>query len=95
MNKVPFWVKLLSKLGLMKSHKIEIEWDKEEQMFFASSKDIDGLILEAESIPEMLESLHEVIPMLLEANNSTLKQQDAHLDIHLKSGLSELLGQPT
>ena len=49
-----------------KIYRIDIEWCDEDEVFIASSPDIDGLLLEAETTNEMLENLQDVVPMLLE-----------------------------
>ena len=49
-----------------KIYRIEVEWCDEDEVFIASSPDIDGLILEAETADEMMKYLQDVVPMMLE-----------------------------
>lgn len=58
---------------------IVVEWDADAEVFIASSDDIDGLVVEAETINEMVTHLQEVIPMLLEENRQSLQDFDFHI----------------
>jgi predicted RNase H-like HicB family nuclease len=86
---MPFWAKLLG----VDMYKVVIEWLDDEEMFVAYSNDIDGLIVEAETLNEMLESLQGLVPALLEANGQ-IKERDLNrkldLNIRLTSPLSHL-----
>lgn len=75
---------------------INIEWIAEDEIYLATSADIDGLILEAATINEMVESLQDVVPMLLEENGQVENQQrdkPLDFDFHIKSPLSSLAAQ--
>ncbi len=75
-----------------KIYRIEIEWCDEDEVFIASSRDIDGLLLEAETPNEMLENLQDVVPMLLEENGMLSKNKidEGLIDMHLQGALSVL-----
>lgn len=54
----------------MKNNEYEIHafWDKEALVWVAESKDVKGLVTEADSFEELREKLQRLIPELLEAN---------------------------
>ncbi len=92
MNKSPYFFKAFwHVLRGVKMYKINIEWCSEGKVFIATSDDIDGLILEADDIPQMLEHLKDVVPMLLEANGHTSAPRDFDFSINIKGHFSELL----
>lgn len=75
---------------------VNIEWIAEDKVYLATSDDIDGLILEAATINEMVENLQDVVPMLLQENGQIEEQQHDKLldfDFHIKSPLSSLAAQ--
>ena len=47
---------------------IDIDFDEEAKVFIATSKDITGLVLEAETAEQMHEYLSDVVPILLDEN---------------------------
>lgn len=48
---------------------IDIDFDEEAKVFIATSKDITGLVLEAETAEQMHEYLADVVPILLDENH--------------------------
>lgn len=76
---------------------VDIEWIAEDKAYLATSKDITGLIVGAETLPEMMESLTELVPILLEENHGIhLGEDDSHelkLSTNLPAGV--LLGNVT
>lgn len=74
-------------------YRIDVEWCEDDEVFIASSDDIDGLIVEAESFQEMVESLQGLVPALLEANGQIKSRElnkSLDLNIRLNSPLSHL-----
>lgn len=73
---------------------INIEWIAEDKAYLATSGDIKGLVVGAESLSEMMENLTELVPILLEENHGiTLDGDDDHelkLSTNLPAGV--LLG---
>lgn len=68
--------------------KIDIEFDVQAQVFIATSKDIHGLALEADTPEEMRRHLSDVVPVLLQRNHgiSLAEEADKHtLDLNIKS----------
>lgn len=55
-------------LGIPLSIKIEVGFDKEAQVFIASSPDVPGLVAEAESLDALRAEMLTLVPELLEAN---------------------------
>lgn len=49
--------------------KIKAEWDDEASVWIATSQDMDGLAIEADTIDTLIERLKIVIPELMEANH--------------------------
>ncbi len=49
--------------------KIKAEWDDEAGVWVATSQDMDGLAIEADTIDTLIERLKIVIPELMEANH--------------------------
>lgn len=47
------------------SYRITAVWDDESRRFTVTSEDIPGLVLETDSIDEILEVLNDVLPDLL------------------------------
>lgn len=75
---------------------INIEWIAEDKSYLATSDDIDGLILEAATINEMVENLQDVVPLLLEENGqieSGQSEKSLDFDFHIKSPLQPLASQ--
>ena len=45
---------------------IQARWDREAAVWWATSKDVPGLVIEAETLPSMIEEVRLVLPELLE-----------------------------
>ena len=52
----------------MNTYKIDFTWDDEAQVWYATSEDIPGLVLEHESFDRLVEKVTLVAPELLELN---------------------------
>ncbi len=55
----------LAKIGITISININFIYDDEEKVFVATSKDIQGLVLEAENFNTLKKEIEEAIPNLL------------------------------
>ncbi len=60
----------LSRVGVKLVIRIDFIYDKEVDVFLATSRDIEGLIVEADNFKELQHELKEVIVTLLELNHS-------------------------
>ncbi len=52
----------------MVAFSIEAEWIEEDGVWLATSKDVTGLVVEAETLDLLKQELQEVIPALIELN---------------------------
>ena len=52
-----------------RSYTVKVEWLDEGQCFMATSDDIDGLVLQADTLAEMEVEIRDIIPVLLEGNH--------------------------
>ena len=48
--------------------KVLVRWDEEAEVWIATSNDVQGLAIEADTMDEMLKRLEEIVPVLLEEN---------------------------
>jgi predicted RNase H-like HicB family nuclease len=54
---------------------IRAEWDDEAQVWVASSDDVPGLATEEKTLEGLIQKLKIMIPELLEANGTEIKQE--------------------
>lgn len=54
----------------MADYRVKAFWDKEAEVFVATSDDVPGLIVEAEEMPELLENITLVARALLSRMNA-------------------------
>jgi predicted RNase H-like HicB family nuclease len=54
---------------------IRAEWDDEVQVWVASSDDVPGLATEEKTLEGLIQKLKIMIPELLEANGTEMKQE--------------------
>ena len=68
------WIfsKWIAKIGLPLLIKVEIIHDNEANVYIATSSDLIGLIVEADTLDELEKEVLELVPELLILNNSTL-----------------------
>ena len=66
---------------------IQARWDAEASVWIATSRDVPGLVVEADSWPEMIEEVRLILPDLLEVRGEkridislTFKAEE-HLDL--------------
>lgn len=62
---LPGW-KFAARVGVPLLVKVEVVEDREAGVFVATSPDLQGLVVEAPSIGELVKALHECTEMLLE-----------------------------
>lgn len=60
---------MVGALGLPLSIRIDVGFDKEAQVFVASSPDVPGLVAEAKTMDELRAEAFSLIPELLELNS--------------------------
>lgn len=66
---------------------VEARWDGEAGVWIATSKDVLGLVVEADTWPAMIEEVHLVLPELLELSGvvrdslSVTFKAEEHLDL--------------
>ncbi len=51
--------------------KVQFEWDDEASVWIATSKDVEGLVLESPSYDELLHKVRHAVPDLLKLNNQS------------------------
>ena len=72
---------------MSRSIKIDARWDDEARVWIATSEDVHGLVVEADSWPRMIEEVRLVLPDLLELSGETADdislafKAEAHLDL--------------
>lgn len=69
---------------------VRAQWDREAMVWCASSEDIPGLVCEADTLEQLIESVREVAPDLLVANGTELNALDT-LPIHVMADRLELI----
>jgi len=78
--------KTLARLGIPTGIRIDVLHDAEAQVFVGTSKDVRGLVVEAQTLDELLTEARELIPLLLEPL-ATLPRStiaDVHFQEHLR-----------
>ena len=65
---------LAARLGLPILIKLEIIHDAESNVWIATSPDMRGLVLEAESVPDLIKEAHLVVPELLRLRHVPLRR---------------------
>lgn len=72
---------------MSRSIAIEAQWDPEANVWIATSKDVAGLVVEADTWPAMIEEVRLVLPELLESsgeqgdNLSLTFRAEEHLEV--------------
>jgi hypothetical protein len=56
---------VVKKLSIPSGARINVVYDDEAQVFVATSKDLSGLVVESETIEQLMTETNELIPMLL------------------------------
>ncbi len=60
----PFW-KFAARIGVRMKLRIDVQKDEEAGVFFATSKDLPGLVVEAENLDELAEEIKAAASELL------------------------------
>ena len=74
-------------LYMVREISITARWDGEASVWIATSNDVPGLVVEADTWPSMIEEVRLVLPDLLELNGQTNKKlsltfkAEEHLDL--------------
>ncbi|MBU4445630.1 DUF1902 domain-containing protein [bacterium] len=68
---------------MRKEIRVKAFWDAEAGVWVAQSKDVPGLITEAETMENLVAKLHVLIPELLEANGMVDDKGDKAIPFHL------------
>ena len=66
------------------SYSVEVFRCTEADVFVATSEDIPGLTLEADTLGGMLEAVMEMVPQLLERNLNVPRDADVQVTVRLK-----------
>ncbi len=72
---------------MTRSISIEARWDPEASVWIATSQDVPGLVVEADTWPAMIEEVRLVLPELLEVSGqrgddlSLTFRAEEHLDV--------------
>lgn len=67
----------LAKLGMPLLIKVEIIHDDEANVYVATSSDLKGLVVEAETLDELEKEVLELVPELLALDSSALRTKAA------------------
>jgi predicted RNase H-like HicB family nuclease len=60
--------------------RIQTQWDDEARVWIATSSDISGLVIEAETIEELLQEIDLILPDLIELNHDDPAKLEYHLE---------------
>ena len=75
---------LFASLGIPLIIKIEVIHDEDANVYVATSQDMKGLVIEAETLEALIKEAQALIPELLALNNPKLHQKPAtDLFLHL------------
>jgi predicted RNase H-like HicB family nuclease len=82
---------------MLKGKTIHVEaiWDREAGVWVASSKDVPGLITEADTSEQLIKKLKTLIPELLQANGLINEHDVSDIPFHLLSERTELIKSRT
>jgi len=78
--------KTLANWGVPVRIRIDVIHDAEADVFVGTSSDVQGLVLEAQTLDELLTEAREVIPLLLE--EPAVLPRSSIADIHLHQPLA-------
>jgi len=74
-----------------KTIRVEAIWDREAQVWVATSDDVPGLITEADTSEQLIEKLQVMIPELLQANGLINENDPSDIPLHLLSKRTEMI----
>ena len=67
--------------GDIMDYTVHFTWDDEAQVWFATSPDVKGLVLESESLDKLMSRVKDAVPELL-ALNSQEPAKKIHYECH-------------
>jgi hypothetical protein len=67
------------KLCVPTGARIDVMFDDDARVFIATSKDVKGLVVEADTIEQLMAEVNELIPMLLKQTPKVSLMADYHL----------------
>lgn len=70
---------IAQKLGVPTGARIDVMFDDDARVFIATSKDVNGLVVEADTIEQLMTETSELIPMLLKQQPKVSLMTDYHL----------------
>jgi hypothetical protein len=73
------------------TYKIDTFWDREAQVWVATSADISGLATEANNWEDLREKLKVMIPELLKLNQQISEQYQGDISLEIISHCQELI----
>jgi hypothetical protein len=73
------------------TYKIDTFWDREAQVWVATSADISGLATEANNWEDLREKLKVMIPELLKLNRQISEQYQGDISLEIISHCQELI----
>ena len=66
-------------------------WDPEARVWVADSDDVPGLVAEADTVEQLIEKLHLLIPILLQENGALNAEDASEIPFYLYSERMETL----
>ena len=83
----------------IRTFSIDVSFDKESERFVGISKDIKGLVLEAETFGRLMDEARDVIPHLLVENSQFAKDDEIVIAINIhrskEDKLPRQVGRPS
>jgi predicted RNase H-like HicB family nuclease len=67
----------------MAAYEVKAHWDPEARVWWAESKDIPGLVAEADTFDGILQDLREIVPELIRLNLGGYR--DAHNELRVQA----------
>jgi len=61
---------------------IHAQWDQEAEVWTATSDQVPGLAIEAETMEELVKRLREVVPELVQLNQTTQAGEEIVFQLH-------------
>ncbi|TRM53235.1 DUF1902 domain-containing protein [Achromobacter sp. LC458] len=84
---LPFW-KQVARAGLRVSFRVDVSYDKEAQVYLATSPDLKGFIVEAASMDELAREANEVVCMLMETKLHSSKAKAEPIYHHIGAAVA-------
>jgi len=78
-------------MNINKAIRVKADWDKEAQVWVATSDDVSGLATEAKTSEQLIKKLQIIIPELLHANGLINENEYSEISFHLLSERTETI----